>query len=81
MQITFYQFRLGDVDDIDIYAAMPIYEWQQTDHGRWVMTNATDLVYRTQPNDTFYGHHVIVEGRLEGKLLTEYFLKWNKEQS
>ena len=81
MQITFYQFRLGDVDDIDIYAAMPIYEWQRTDQGRWVMEHATDLVYRTEPDITAYGHHVMVQGRLEGKSITEYFLRWNNAQS
>ena len=32
--MIFHQFNLGDVEDPDIYAAQPIWEWQQTEKGK-----------------------------------------------
>jgi hypothetical protein len=83
MKITFHRFNMGDVDDIDIYVADPIYRWQQTEQGRWVMENAHDLTYHTQPDDKFWGYDVAIRGSLTDPLkITEYFLKWpNKEKS
>jgi len=34
-----HTFSMGDVEDPYLYAAFPISEWQQTEHGRWVMEN------------------------------------------
>jgi hypothetical protein len=68
---------MGDVDDIDIYAAQPIHEWQQTEKGRWVMENATNLRYHTYPDPTTFGYKVTIRGDLKEKKATEYYLKWN----
>lgn len=77
MRMTFHEFTMGDVDDIDIYIADPIHKWQQTEQGRWVMTNARDLKYYTSPDPNTLGHRVAIRGEIEqGPLLTEYFLKW-----
>lgn len=77
MKITFHDFGLGDVDDVEIYAAQPIYEWQQTEKGRWVMANAQDLAFYTQPDSSTFGYRVIIRGTLEPRLATEYFLRWH----
>lgn len=83
MRITFHTFQMGDVDDVDVYVAAPIYDWQQTEHGRWVMKNAQDLKYYTSADPSTFGYRVSIIGELEhGPLVTEYFLKWpNKESS
>ena len=68
---------MGDVDDIDVYVAEPIYKWQQTEQGKWVMQNVHDLQYRTCPEPHTFGYRVDICGKIdEGPLLTEYFLKW-----
>lgn len=69
---------MGDVEDVEIYVAQPILEWQQTAHGKWVMQNASDLKYHTFVDYEYYGYHVVIEGCLEGKQVTEYFLRWPK---
>ena len=56
MQVTFHEFSMGDVDDVDIYVAQPIYEWQQTDKGRWVMSNVRDVKYYTSPDVNTMGY-------------------------
>lgn len=76
VKVTFYSFTMGDVDDVDIYAAQPIYEWQQTEQGKWVMENASDLKYYTSPDLVTFEYKVIIRGNLEGKQAKEYFLRW-----
>lgn len=76
--VDFYAFTLGDVDDVDIYVAQPIYEWQQTEQGKWVMAHAIDLTYNTGADLYTWGHRIVIRGLLEEKHATEYFLKWAK---
>ena len=82
MLITFHSFSMGDVDDVDIYVAQPIYEWQQTDQGKWVMQHAQNLTYHTAPDLHTFGYRVAITGDIDpGPQLTEYLLKWPKKQS
>lgn len=77
MVVTFHSFVMGDVDDVDIYVAQPIWEWQQTEQGRWVMKHARDLVYHTVPDPHTFGYRVTITGKMDpGPRLTEYLLKW-----
>ena len=77
MRITFHRFKMGDVDDVDIYVAEPIYDWQQTEQGQWVMKHAQELRYYTQPDLMRWGTEIAISGILEdGPLVTEYFLRW-----
>ena len=77
VKVIFHSFTMGDVDDVDIYVAQPIWEWQQTDKGRWAMAHATDLTYHTYPDPNTFGYKVTIRGDLEEKKATEYYLKWN----
>jgi len=68
---------MGDVDDVDIYVAQPIYEWQQTDHGRWVMKNAYNLTYNVMADVSQWGHRIAIRGEIKDpRRITEYFLRW-----
>jgi len=79
MILEFYTFNMGDVDDVDIYVAEPIYQWQQTDQGRWVMEHAQDLTYHTSADPNTFVHRVSIRGKIkEGPCLTEYLLKYKK---
>ena len=79
--IQFHSFRMGDVDDVDIYAAQPIWEWQQTEHGRWVMAHARELRYYTGADPHAFGYRVTIQGHLEPHDATEYFLRWTAVES
>jgi hypothetical protein len=35
-----HRFRMGDVEDAQLYAAGPIIMWQQSEAGAWVMEQA-----------------------------------------
>ena len=41
-QIIVHTFQMGDVEDPDLYAAEPLYAWQKSLPGEWVMENCCD---------------------------------------
>ena len=78
-KIVVHRFTLGDVDDPDIYAAQPIYEWQQTDAGKFVMEHAIDQpVYHQHIDHMNYGYQYAITAELEKKKLSEFYLRWGK---
>jgi hypothetical protein len=73
---------MGDVEDPEIYAAQPIYEWQQTEQGKWVMEHANNLTYHTAPDPHAFEYRITISGEMDtGPRLTEYLLKWPKKES
>lgn len=76
VSVVFHSFSLGDVDDVDIYVAQPIYEWQQTEKGKWVMEHAHDLAYHTNADTNTWGHRITITGQLPAKLATLYYLTY-----
>lgn len=67
---------MGDVDDVEIYAAGPIYEWQRSPQGTWVMEHAQDLKFYTSADPNTLGYRISIRGEIEDKLATEFFLRW-----
>jgi hypothetical protein len=74
--------RVGDVDDPDIYVAQQIWEWQQTDAGKFVMEHAINTPSYHQSLDyQTYGYRYAVVAELEAKKLSEFYLRWGKDGS
>ena len=48
-----HTITMGDVEDPDLYIAHPIYEWQKTEAGEWVMDNAVDTPIWHRTSDDF----------------------------
>jgi hypothetical protein len=70
---------MGDVEDPELYAAHPIREWQNTEHGQWVMEHGRDLTFHTQVDHNSMGYRVFITGYLQEDIhATEYFLRWPK---
>ena len=77
MKIRFHSFRMSDVDDPEIFAAQPIWEWQQTVKGQWAMKNAHDLTYTIIPDHVSYGYRVDIVGNIsDDRIITEYYLRF-----
>ena len=74
---------MGDVEDPEIYAAEPIWQWQQTQQGRWVMEHAHDLAYHRMQDHNIWGYRFVIRGEInDAQKITEYFLRWpNKNAS
>ena len=77
-KINFHSFGMGDVEDPELYAAQPLYEWQKTEQGQWVMKNCADPQYIVRADVNTFGNKIIVYGEVEDKLATEYLLRWGK---
>jgi len=60
-----HSFIMSDVDDPEIYAAHPIWEWQQTDAGKWIMEHAIEspVWHKTFDSNT-YGYKFVVVAKL-----------------
>jgi hypothetical protein len=67
---------MGDVEDPDLYLAAPVYEWQQTEAGKWAMEHGKDMQYTCHPDMVTYGYKVTVYGMLEEKDATFFNLKF-----
>jgi hypothetical protein len=77
MDVLVHTFRLGDVDDPEIYAAEPIWEWQQSAAGCWVMEHAVNQPWWTQRMDyRCYGYEFNIFARLSEADATFFRLKY-----
>jgi hypothetical protein len=72
-----HEFTMGDCEDPYLYAAQPIYEWQQTEHGKWIMANVVEEpVFHIQPDATLFGMRVVITGKLNPEAETFFRLKY-----
>lgn len=70
-----HRFVMGDVEDVEIYMAQPIYDWQQTDHGKWVMEHGKDPQYHINADPVSYGYQIVITAHITPKRWTEYVLR------
>jgi hypothetical protein len=78
-EVVVHKITLGDVDDPDLMVADPIYQWQQTDAGKFVMENAVITPkWERYQNPMNWGHTYVIIAELEAKKLTEFYLRWGK---
>ena len=75
--IVVHKFRLGDVEDPVLYAAQPIYEWQQTEAGKFVIENAVEPPWWVRTVDAAtYGFEFVIVARMKEADQTFYKLKY-----
>ena len=67
---------MGDVEDVEIYAAEPIYAWQQTDQGQWIMEHCPDPQFRLINDEYAWGYSVNISGPLNDQDAVYFKLKW-----
>jgi hypothetical protein len=78
-EVVVHRFRLGDVEDPDLYAAQPLWEWQESEAGQFVMKNAVETPeWRRQADNVNWGHQYIIVAELEKKKLSEFYLRFDK---
>jgi hypothetical protein len=75
--VCVHEFLLGDVEDPDIYAAEPILQWQNSDQGKWIMTNSQKQPYWIQHVDAnTMGYRYKIMARLSEQNETFWRLRW-----
>jgi hypothetical protein len=72
-----HQFQLGDVDDPDLYAAQPMYEWKESEQGQWVMSKAVETPeWHRYLDPMTYGYKYAIVAKLKDIDYTFWTLKW-----
>jgi hypothetical protein len=75
--VVVHRFKLGDVEDPDLYAAEPLWQWQQSEMGKWVMERAVDTPEWHRQMDLMQYHmQYAVVAKLKDVDYTFWTLKW-----
>jgi hypothetical protein len=76
--VTVHKFTMGDVDDPDLYAAMPLHEWQNSESGKWIMSHAIESPqWHRRIDHSSYGYQYAVTAKLKDVDYTFWTLKWH----
>lgn len=72
-----HRFKLGDVEDPDIYAAQPLWDWQASEQGKWVMAKAVaPPEWHRYLEPMTYGYQYAIVAKLKDIDYTFWTLKW-----
>ena len=76
-EVIVHSIVMGDVEDPDLFVAEPIWKWQQTDAGKWVMEKSVEKpMWRRTIDPAHYGYRYDIVAYLEGADLTYWKLKY-----
>ena len=72
-----HKFSVSDAEDPDIYAAGPMFEWERSEEGRWVMANAYDKPsWHRMIDYNTYGYRYQIRADLTDEQITFFELKF-----
>jgi len=81
-KIVVHKFDMSDVEDPVLYAAGPIFDWEQSEAGQFVMKHAIDKpTWHKHMDPMFMGYRFVITAELEAKKLSEFYLRWGKNGS
>jgi hypothetical protein len=76
-KVVVHTFRLGDVEDPELYAAQPLYEWELSEHGQWVMEHSrTNPLFNIRSDVNYMGYEISIVAELSDEDTTYHLLKW-----
>jgi hypothetical protein len=77
--ITAHTFKMGDVEDPILYAAGPLYEWEQSEEGQWIMQHAVETPEWHREADLMsFGYQFAITAKLKERDYTHWLVKWKK---
>ncbi len=75
--LVVHEFSMGDVEDPDLFAAEPLWKWEQSEQGQWIMKNACDTpTWNRYADPSTYGYKYQIKAKLVGPALTEWLLRY-----
>lgn len=76
-KVMVHSFAMGDVEDPYLYASQPLWQWQETEMGKWVMEHALEQpVFYCEHDPASFGYRVAIWAVLGGQDLTYFELKY-----
>ena len=80
-KIVVHEFTMSDNEDPEIYAAGPIYEWQKSSVGQWIMEHSQPEPHWTVGLDhNIYGYRVRIIANLSDEDRTFFHLKYGNQR-
>jgi hypothetical protein len=78
--VVVHRFKMGDVEDPDLYAGQPLMEWQESEMGKWVMERAVDTPewHRNHSPMDWHIQYAVV-AKLKDIDYTFWTLKWGNQ--
>jgi hypothetical protein len=78
IEAKIYQFRVGEAEDPDIYASQPLWEFEQTEKGKWIMNNSIEppTCHRHVDYNTI-GYTYVITAKLPKEKYTFFKLKYD----
>ncbi len=77
VEVNVYEILMGDVEDPDLMIAEPIYKWQQSEAGKYVMENSNPTAKWVRSNSPSYmGHKYTIKAYFTDKEVTYWKLKY-----
>lgn len=75
-EMVVHEFKMGDVEDPDLYAAEPLWQWQNSEFGQWCMKNAADTpTWHRMADPITFGYQYRITAKFMGPALTEMLLR------
>ena len=75
--IVVHKFKVSDTDDPEIYAAQPIWEWEQSESGKWIKEHAIEVPqWHRQHDHMSWATHFTITAKLKDKDYVIWILKY-----
>ena len=76
--LVVYEFTMYDADDPDLSAAHPLWEWENSEVGRWVMKHACEVpIWHRIADPMTISYRYRITAKFMGPALTEWILKYH----
>jgi hypothetical protein len=77
METIVHKFHMSDVEDPDLWAAQPLYEWEKSEAGQFVMKNSLEKpVWHRTVDSSCYGYVYTIIAKLSPESYTFWKLKY-----
>ena len=75
--VIVHRFSVADCEDPQLFAAEPIWKWQESEMGQWVMENALEKpIWSRHIDYNSYGYQYIIQARLKEADYLVWALQW-----
>ena len=79
-KVIVHRFRMGDVEDPDLYAAEPLLDWQNSEMGKFIMEKSVETpMWHRMHDQLSYGYLFAIEAWLKGSDYSFWVLKWGDQ--
>lgn len=78
-KVVVHKFNVSDCEDPVVYAASPLYHWEKSDAGKFIMEHAeSPPSWHQNPSVMTMGYEFAIVAEIAEKKLSEYYLKFGK---